>query len=85
MMNVTEARQLTKEYIVKENNKHLELIEHLIRQVASAGGWKCCYSNNIIAARPEVSDSVVNTLREKGYKVKWEDNGWTIAICWSES
>lgn len=85
MMNVNEARRLTKEYFTKETNKHLELIEHDIKQVAGAGGWKCRYANGITGARPEVRDAVMNTLLEKGYEAKWVDSGASIVVCWAEA
>lgn len=84
-MNVSEARRLTKEHFTKETDRHLELIECDVRHVASAGGWKCRYANGITAARPEVRDTVMNTLLEKGYKAEWVDSGSAIVVCWSES
>ena len=84
-MNVNEARRLVKEYFAKETNKHLELIEHDIKQIAGAGGWKCRYANGITSARPEVRNTVMNTLLETGYKAEWVDSGAALVVCWSES
>lgn len=85
MMNVTEARRLAKEYFTKETNRHLELIETDIQNVASKGGWKCRYAGGLAGARPEVRTTVMNTLLEKGYKAEWVDSGSAIVICWAES
>ena len=85
MMNVVEARRLTKEYFAKETSRYLELIEDYIRQVAGKGAWRCLYTKDIAAARDEVQDAIINTLLENGYEAELVDNNSGIRICWSES
>lgn len=84
MINVVEARQITKAYFHKEISNHLETIQYIIKDVASHGGWRCRYDNDISGACLEVRDSVMNSLIEGGFNAVWVDSGSAIVISWEE-